>query len=223
MTLNGFAQNKTDNNKHYPVARKFLMFADVFPQRKCDYFDNDFIFDKEGDDSKPITRAELAQLFSDFIPSWLSYNYIPDPREKPIDVDISHPNYQAIQQAIDMGIMEKYNQRIYPDSSIARYDLSVFIARVVDKIEHRCSISYTKLHLYVWFPDVKQGHYASYCIKKMTQEGFIQGNSDGNFHGKNPATIKEVKIVLHRIKEKTEALLKEKEAQNKPSLEPSNP
>lgn len=191
MALNGFAQNKNDDNK-------------------------------------PCTRGQLAQLIVDTLP-WVKD--LPDATKEEIkfkDVDITHPDYEAIQLTSKTTIIEyDYpNKAFHPGKNVTRYEVVVGIGRIAEMMENKLDVKFPVLEQwnlsnqpFTDFPD----NWAYYEGWRMYETGIIIGYPDNTFKGKQTATIKEVKLVLQRIKGKTEALLKEKEAQNKPSLELSSP
>ncbi len=188
---------------------------------------NGFAQNKKGDDNKPCTRAQLAQLIVDTLP-WVKE--LPDINKGKIklpDVDAKNPNYQAI-----MLFHKKFSVDtswpFRPNEPSTRWQVGLFSNIVVNRIEKFADIKFhTNFNYWEHNPKLEDipmdPSWAVVPVVSMIEKGVIQGYPDGKFHGKQPATIKEVKLVLQRIKEKTEALLKEKEAQDKPSLEPPTP
>lgn len=188
---------------------------------------NGFAQNKKEDNNKPCTRAQLAQLIVDTLP-WVKE--LPDVLQSnnfmlQVNVDSNHPNYEAIKLLYKKGIFVLFSESFMPNSQVTRFELAIVLNKVIDVFEKNLSVKFpvTKAYWVDSFKDVPQSHWAYDAIAYLSEREFLKGNTDGNFHGKQPATIKEVKLVLQRIKEKTEALLKEKELQNKSTLEPSTP
>lgn len=176
MTLNGFAQNKKD------------------------------------DDNKPCTRAQLAQLIVDTLP-WVKE--LPDVTKDqyyPIDIDPNYVNYHAIQIICKKGILDTCSmiESYKPKYPIVMYELAYYLNGVLMRTEEYYNKRLPVLLNYD--PPCNISTDLKGTVINVVQKSIVSKNQFcGNYKGHKPATIKEVKLVLQRIKEKTEALLKEKE------------
>lgn len=112
-----------------------------------------------------------------------------------------------------------------PEAPVRRYEMVLYTSRIFDKLQEIKQFKFPIVISgnHVNLSDIPDEGFYYLSIAANYFRGFVEGYPDGTFKGKKPATIKDVKLVLQRIKEKTEALLKEKELQSKPPLEPTNP
>lgn len=172
---------------------------------------------KKDDDSKLVTRGQLAQMIVDTFP-WLtelsnSNSFAPDM----YGVEKTHPNYVAIEVSIKLGINETLTDGYKPGLQETRYTVVSPMLRLINVIESYYKIEFPLSISSVLepFTDVARSYPLHDRVIELFEKGFINGYPDGTFKGRTPATIKEVKICLLRIKEKTEALLKGKKASQK--------
>lgn len=170
---------------------------------------------KAEDDNKPCTRAQLAQLIVDTFPQLIELANLNRSAPSPYDVEKTHPNYLAIEVNLKLGINEEVIDGYRPGLRETRYTVVMSMLRLLNAIESYYKIKFPieirPLAFSKVFADVASSYILHDKVMELYGKGFINGYANGKFKGRQPATVKEVKLVLQRIKEKTEALLKEKE------------
>lgn len=106
------------------------------------------------------------------------------------DVSNTYQFYEHINYLANQGVIKgKDENRFAPDDEVSRAEAAVMIARVKKLPTEKRATN---------FPDVSSQSFASGAIQSATDEGIIQGYTDGTFKPDNKVTRGEMAIFLTR-------------------------
>ena len=142
-------------------------------------------FDSEMDINAPITRAEIASVFTELF----AKEYVQD---SVLFTDIRERWYgEYIDSVVKKDIMRGYPDGTFrPYDVITRAEISAVIARTAEYENETALI----------FPDIYSGHWATEYISKVVANGIFKGDTGGTFRPNDGITRHEVVIVINRLK-----------------------
>lgn len=136
--------------------------------------------------SKNLTRTEAAIMLTKAL--GLDTSKVTDPNFS--DVPKSHPYYKEIAAVANAKLFKGRNSTstFLPDGLLTRAEMAAVIQRAYN----------LPLSSKSYFPDVKQDHWAFKEIGAVSEQGIVEGFTDGTFHPDNFITRAEFSMFLYR-------------------------